>query len=279
MIPYAEVIGDPIAHSKSPLIHNFWLAKLGIEAEYRRCHVPPDQLDKYLAGRRNDPAWRGCNVTVPHKEAVTEHLDRLDPFAERIGAVNTVVRDDHALAGYNTDALGFMEPLADLIAADMNLRSALVLGAGGAARAITFGLVDAGFTVFILAREPMKAAALMGDAASGPSWLEPDAYRLSNAQDMFTYGRSLLVNATSLGMVGKPPLNVSLVRFDESCIVYDIVYAPLATPLLSAARARGMLTIDGLAMLVGQAAAAFELFFGQPAPREHDAELRALLAA
>jgi shikimate dehydrogenase len=278
--PYAEVIGDPISHSKSPLIHNFWLSKLGVDAEYRACHVRAEQLADYFGQRREDAVWRGCNVTMPHKESVGALIDSISRDAGRIGAINTVHRDGmDRLFGKNTDGPGFMEPLRAMLDLDQDDRAGIVLGAGGAARAITFALADAGLTVWVLARDTSQAAALMGDADAGPSWLEPEAYRLSNAQKMFTYGPGLLVNATSLGMNGNPSLDVSLEKFDENTIVYDIVYSPLETPLLVEARDRGMRTIDGLQMLVGQAALAFELFFGQPAPREHDAELRALLTS
>ena len=278
-VPYAEVIGDPVAHSKSPLIHNFWLAKLGIAAEYRKTQVRPEELATFLAERRRDPEWRGCNVTVPHKEAVIACLDRLDPLAGRIGAVNTIVRDGDDLIGHNSDAPGFMEPLDEIIASDESFRSAILIGAGGAARAIAFALADRGMTVFVLNRNPMRAAALMGDSGCGPSWAEPEAYDLGLAQERRIVGNWLIINATSLGMTGKPPLEFSLRQVDEEAVIYDIVYAPLETPLLAEARARGMRTIDGIQMLVGQAAAAFALFFGVPAPREHDAELRALLTA
>ena len=134
--PYAEVIGDPIAQSKSPAIHNYWLGKLGLDAEYRACHVTAEGLEDYLRQRRADADWRGCNVTMPHKQAVMSHLDRLDPLAERIGAVNTIVREaDGALTGYNTDAAGFLEPLRPLLGREHLFRMARVLGTGGAARA------------------------------------------------------------------------------------------------------------------------------------------------
>ena len=135
--PYAEVIGDPIAQSKSPVIHGFWLGLLGIDAGYQRCHVTAEALAGYLAERRGDAHWRGCNVTMPHKQAIMPLLDRLDPEAERIGAVNTVVREaDGSLTGYNTDAPGFLEPLGPALAQRHLYRMARILGAGGAARAM-----------------------------------------------------------------------------------------------------------------------------------------------
>src|SRR5690606_2113724 len=135
--PYADVIGDPIAQSKSPAIHGYWLERLGIDAEYRPAHISAAALAGYLAERRSDPAWRGCNVTMPHKQAVMPHLDRLDPLAGRIGAVNTIARGSAgALTGYNTDAAGFLEPLRGMLAREHLFRMARVCGTGGAARAI-----------------------------------------------------------------------------------------------------------------------------------------------
>ncbi|MEO6091505.1 MAG: shikimate dehydrogenase [Novosphingobium sp.] len=279
---YAEVIGDPIAHSKSPLIHNFWLSKLGIDAEYRACHVRPGELAGYFARRRGDARWRGCNVTIPHKQTVIRVLDRLDSRAQRIGAVNTVVRNaDATLAGFNSDAAGFLEPLRPLSVRDNDGRRelALVLGAGGAARAVVCALWDEGYHIDILNRDVAKARSLSDafgtpDTSFGP--LEQPSAPL-----LYSSGGSpnLLVNTTSLGMDGMPPLDISLSRVSANTIVYDLVYSPLRTPLLVEAQARGMKTIDGLAMLIGQAATAFARFFGVPPPREYDAELRALLTA
>jgi len=137
MIPHAEVIGDPIAQSKSPAIHTHWLARLGMDGEYRATRVTGSELGHFLAERRADPSWRGCNVTMPHKQAVIGSLDRLDPLAERIGAVNTIVRDANGtLTGFNTDATGFLEPLQGHLSKAHWFRMARVLGTGGAARAI-----------------------------------------------------------------------------------------------------------------------------------------------
>lgn len=266
--PYAEVIGDPIAHSKSPLIHTFWLDKLGIEADYRATHVLPGGLADYIAARSGDPQWRGCNVTVPHKLAVLDHVP--DPGGVRgsIGAANTVFRGDGGIAATNTDAAGFLSPIADL---DLVRQPVVVIGAGGAARAILFALskVDVG-RLTLLNRTPLKGAALL--AAFG---LKGEALPLTARLPAAT----LLVNASTLGMEGQPPLDLDLSPLPDHAIVYDIVYAPLETPLLAAAADRGLETVDGLEMLVGQAALAFELFFGQPAPRAHDEELRERLLA
>lgn len=283
--PYAEVIGDPIAQSKSPLIHNFWLEKLGIAARYERRHVKPGELADYLRQRREDGHWRGCNVTIPHKQAVGPLLDRIDAGAARIGAVNTIKRaSDGSLTGYNTDAAGFLEPLRPLLAQRHLFRMARIIGAGGAARAIAHGLADNGFTIAILARDPGKARALLaevdpraGDNMVGSlaSWAEPIDFAWGDRSGAL----DLVVNATSLGMTGQPPLAIDFSHIPPDAIIYDIVYAPLETRLLAEARERQLRTIDGLEMLVGQAAIAFEHFFGAPAPRAHDAELRALLTA
>ena len=279
----AGVIGWPVTHSKSPLIHRFWLAKLGLEGDYGRFPVDPS----FLGDAVRALPWmglRGVNVTVPHKVEVTRHLDRVDPTAGQIGAVNTVVVEDWHLVGYNTDAEGFIEPLLPFLSEERPHRFVHLIGCGGAAKAIAAALDEHDFTFITYNRDRQRARDQLGryvwdddlnldlefltprDAAS---WKEPlDPERID-----------LLVNATTLGMAGQPPLSVAFHQFPPGLIVYDIVYAPLETPLLAEARARGLRTIDGLQMLVGQAAAAFERFYGHPAPREHDAELRALLVA
>ncbi|UVO51004.1 shikimate dehydrogenase [Sphingomonas sp. SUN019] len=264
--PYAEVIGDPIAHSKSPLIHGFWLKKLSIDADYRATHVTADGLADYFADRRADPAWRGCNVTIPHKLAALDHVEDRGDVRATIGAINCVLRDGDALIGTNTDAGGFYAPIADL---DLTGQPVVVVGAGGAARAILFALSRVGVgRVTILNRSPLKGAALL--ATFG---LKGDALPLSAKLP----SAALLVNTSALGMTGQPPLDLDLTPLPDDAIVYDIVYAPLETPLLQAAAARGLDTVDGLQMLVGQAAIAFELLFGVAPPEGCDDELRALL--
>lgn len=264
--PYAEVIGDPIAQSKSPLIHNFWLGKLGLDAEYRACHVRPDGLADYFAQRRNDPDWRGCNITMPHKQAAMPLLDAIDPEAARIGAVNTVVPANAGLAGFNTDAPGFLEPLGET-----RFDSVSVIGAGGAARAILAALAARKVhRVSLQNRSLAKGEALLREFGLDGLVVEPGAA---------VPAVQLLVNTSSLGMAGFPAMPEAERCVADGGTVYDIVTTPIDTDLLRRARARGLRTIDGLAMLVGQAAAAFEKFFGQPAPREHDAELRARLTA
>jgi len=281
-MPFAEVIGDPISHSKSPLIHKHWLQHAGIEADYRASHVKPEDLWTFLEDRRRNPSWRGCNVTIPHKQAVIPLLDRIDPAAERIGAVNTVVPEHGKLVGYNTDYAGFLEPLQPLLAQQQLFRMARIFGTGGAAKAVVLALHDHGFTIVIAARDLEKARALR-------EAFEPDE-RLIAPIDIFAEPTDfpfddregildLVVNTTSLGMSGQPPLALDFSHVPPNSIVYDIVYAPLETPLLAEAKRHGLRTIDGLHMLIGQAAAAFERFFGRPAPRHDDDALRALLVA
>ena len=280
---YAEVIGDPIAQSKSPAIHGFWLAKLGIAADYRACHVRPDELADYIVQRRADPLWRGCNVTMPHKQAVMLLLDRIAPPADAIGAVNTVLRTDNypAMTGTNTDASGFLEPLKADLAETHYYRMARIMGTGGAARAIITALADKGFTLVVAGRDPGKARALLDELAPKG---EHHAIALSHFADPTDFAfddregcLDLVINASSLGMQGQPPLPFDWSHAPPGSIAYDIVTAPLDTPFLQGARAKGHRTIDGLSMLIGQAATAFAHFFGAPPPRQHDAELRALL--
>lgn len=265
---YAEVIGDPIAHSKSPVIHGFWLKALGIDAEYRKTQVTVDGLGAYFAERRADPDWLGCNVTIPHKQTALDWVEDRGDVRASIGAINTVFRDGDAIVGTNTDAAGFYAPISGM---DLAGQAVVVVGAGGAARAILFALSRVGVgRVTLLNRNPLKGAALL--ASFG---LKGDALKL----DAPVPPAALLVNATSLGMTGQPPLDLDLSALPEDAVVYDVVYAPLETGLLKAARARNLDTVDGLEMLIGQAALAFEMFFGQTPPRDRDDELRALLTA
>lgn len=245
MAPYAEVIGDPIAHSKSPAIHNFWLKKLGLEGDYRSTLVT--DLNAYFAARRGDPDWRGCNVTAPHKLAVIPLLDEAGP----IGAVNCVVPHGGRLVGLNTDVDGIAEALAG---ADRT--RVVLIGSGGAAKAARAALADAGGLVSITRQ------------------------RIENAEPIM--GATLIVNATPLGMAHAGPMPSALLAALPSAApnatVLDMVYQPLDTPLLQAARAAGLRSVDGLAMLIGQARRAFRLFFGAEPPSEHDPELRHLLS-
>jgi shikimate dehydrogenase len=216
---------------------------------------------------------------MPHKQAIMPLLDRIDPLAARIGAVNTVVRAaDGALAGYNTDAAGFLEPLASLLAEKHYFRMARVLGTGGAARAIVAALSDQGFVIVLAGRNPAKAQALLDELARGTDHHAIDVAHFADATDFAFDDREqcldLIVNASPLGMAGQPPLAFDFSHAPPGSVVYDIVTHPLETDLLQHARAAGFATVDGLSMLIGQAAVAFEHFFGVAPPRELDGELR-----
>jgi len=279
--PSAGVIGWPVAHSKSPLIHRFWLAKLGIDGDYGRFPVHPDRVADAI---RSLPALglRGVNVTAPHKQAVIAALDRVDPLAAKIGAVNTVVVEGDGLAGYNTDAGGFLEPLRPLLDRPWLFRMARLIGTGGAALAVAHALHAEGFTVVVAGRDLDKARALRAGFAPDDGLIATlDQFRrpLDFAWDDRSGVLDLVVNATTLGMVGQPALGLDFSNVPPGAVVYDIVYAPLETPLLAEARSRGHAVIDGLSMLIGQAALAFERFFGVVPPRQHDAELRARLTS
>ena len=283
-VPYAEVIGDPIAQSKSPVIHGFWLEKLGLEGRYDRAHVKPEGLADYLAARRADPDWRGCNVTMPHKQTVIPLLDRLDPMAARIGAVNTVVPEDGALVGYNTDAPGFLEPLREDLGRPHYFRMARVLGTGGAARAIIAALADEHMVVVLAGRNVEKARALLDELdPQGEHHVAPLDH-FADATDFAFDDREgcfdLVVNASSLGMSGQSPLAFDMTHAPPGSVFYDIVTSPLETEFLKAAKAAGFRTVDGLSMLIGQADHAFRRFFGAVPPRgQADNELRARILA
>lgn len=283
-LPYAEVIGDPIGQSRSPVIHGFWLEKLDLEGRYDRHLVPVEGLAGYLDERRGDAAWRGCNVTMPHKLAIVPLLDRLDPLAARIGAVNTVVREaDGSLTGYNTDAPGFLEPLQPLLDQTHLFRMARVLGTGGAARAIVAALAERGFVIVLAGRDPAKARAMLDELTAQKDHHAIDLAHFAEPTDFAFDDREhcldIIVNASPLGMAGQPPLAFDFSHAPPRSVAYDIVTSPLETPFLQDARKAGLETVDGLAMLIGQADVAFTRFFGVKPPREHDEELRARLLA
>ena len=281
---YAEVIGDPIAQSKSPVIHGFWIEKLGLDAEYRATRVTTDELEDYFADRQNDLSWRGCNVTMPHKQAVQPFLDTTDATAKAIGAVNTIYPEfDRLIAGTNTDMAGFLEPLRDSLSDTHYFRMARILGTGGAARAIVSGLAQEGFTLVLAGRNPDKARALLDELDPGGEhhiapldhFATPTDFAFDDREGCF----DLVINASPLGMRGQPPLAFDWSHAPPGSIAYDIVTDPVETEFLANARAAGFATIDGLAMLIGQASAAFTHFFGVEPPRQHDAELRERLLA
>jgi shikimate dehydrogenase len=273
----AFVVGHPIKHSRSPLIHGHWLKTYGLSGSYERIDVAPEDFAVFL---RSFPAqgFAGGNVTIPHKEAAFSGVDRRTKRAERLGAVNTLWLDDGVLWGDNTDVLGFMAHLDQSLGKswEQDVGTALVIGAGGAARAVVAGLQERGIPrILVLNRTLPKAEELVRDLGDDrPSSLQ--ALPWADIGAALTQA-GLVVNTTSLGMTGQPPLEIDLGKTPDAAVVADIVYVPLKTPLLAAAEARGLTVVDGLGMLLHQAVPGFARWFGvtpQVTP-----ELRALIAA
>jgi shikimate dehydrogenase len=254
-VPYAEVIGDPIDHSKSPLIHRHWLGKLGLDADYRAIQVIPEDLADYVALRREDPHWRGCNVTMPHKQAILPLLDTVHPSAAEIGAVNTVRRDeDGRLHGRNTDLHGIWRSFEGV---RLEGSKAVLVGAGGAARSAAYALRRAGVRqLTILSRDETKGRRLAETLFPGAEVRDLEADPEAD----------VLVNATPLGMPGQPWPHLPLAGLSIEATVLDMVYAPPRTELLAAAEERGLRTIGGATMLLFQAAEAFATFYDVAAP-------------
>lgn len=271
MTAKACVIGWPIGHSRSPLIHGYWLKRYGIDGGYTREDVHPDALEGFLKGIPGN-GFKGCNVTVPHKEAALALADMADDTARAIGAANTLWHENGALHAGNTDAYGFITHL-EASAPDWDASApALVLGAGGAARAVVKALLDRGLAEIRIAnRTAARAGALAAHFGARVAPIEWD----ERAEAL--EGCGLLVNTTTLGMAGSLPLEVDLDALPEPAAVMDIVYTPLTTPLLAAAQRRGNRVVDGLGMLLHQAVPGFEKWFGVR-PEVTD-ELRALAVA
>lgn len=255
----AGVIGWPVGHSRSPLLHGWWLEHYRIDGAYVPLPVRPADLSQVVRALPK-MGFAGANLTVPHKEATLALVDRLDPLAARIGAVNTlVIGADGAIEGRNTDAFGFIENLRQGRPAwDPAAGPALVLGAGGAARAICVGLQDAGVPELLITNRNRDRAEQLARDLGGAVRVVAWERRADAAGD----ATGLLVNTTSLGMLGQPPLEMDLSALPLSALVTDIVYAPLETPLLAAARARGHATVDGIGMLLHQGRGGFAAWFG-----------------
>jgi shikimate dehydrogenase len=255
--PYAELIGDPVTHSLSPAIHRHWLKLAGLAGDYRAVRCALADLPDYLARRRADPDWRGCNVTMPLKAEAARLTDRADSLLAASGAANCIVPRDGALVAFNTDVTGIRAALADY---DLKGRKAVIIGKGGAARAAAFFLGQQCAELTILAR----------DAALG--LISPDEAARALA------GAAVVVNATPLGMAGGPVMPryilEALATAAPGAVAFDMVYDPHETEFLLSARAARLRTIDGLTMLIGQARRAFELFFGVAPPPGGDEALR-----
>lgn len=254
----AGVIGWPVAHSLSPRLHGYWLQTLGIDGAYVPLPVAPENISDALRALLK-LGFAGANVTVPHKEAALAAVDEVSEIANRIGAVNTLIcKSDGTLYGDNTDAFGFIENLrAGAPSWRPDSGRALVLGAGGAARAVITSLIDAGVTEISLSNRTLARADDVAQYIGGNVAVVP-----WEARDTAAEGVTLLVNTTTLGMTGKAPLEMDIRALADDAVVTDIVYAPLQTPLLASAHARGLTTVDGLGMLLHQARPGFEAWFG-----------------
>ena len=268
--PAACLIGWPAAHSRSPLIHHYWLRTLGIEGGYVIEAVPPDEFKDFIF-RLSPRGFVGANITIPHKERALS-LSKPDERARAVGAANTLWFADGELRSTNTDVEGFINNLDASASGWDGCEEALVLGAGGASRAVVFGLLDRGIKRVHLVNRTMERARALADQF-GASVL-PVAW---DALGDILPRTGLLVNTTSLGMKGQPPLELDVGRLPSHAVVADLVYVPLDTPLLAAARAHGLKTADGLGMLLHQAVRGFELWFGRRP--EVTPELRALVEA
>lgn len=257
MTKRACVIGYPIAHSRSPLIHGYWLREHKIDGEYTRQEVKPEEIDGFLQNLSTSP-FVGCNVTLPHKEAAARHVAVATPVVKALGVANTLWLQDGKLRGDNTDVEGFLAHLdASIPGWQQRTKHALVLGAGGAARSIVYGLHARGIAkITVLNRSAQRATQL---AQELKIQIEIAAYDKAEA---ILGSVDLLVNATSLGMKGQPALELDLKNLKPTAAVSDIVYAPLETPLLRQARDRGHAAVDGLGMLLHQAVPGFERWFG-----------------
>jgi shikimate dehydrogenase len=268
--PAACLLGWPAAHSRSPLIHHYWLRKLGIEGGYSIEAIPPEGFAEFVL-HLSAHGFVGANVTIPHKERALA-LTRPDERARAVGAANTLWYEGGELRSTNTDIEGFVDNLDACARGWDAAADALVLGAGGSSRAVLFGLLERGIKRVHLANRTEERAQALADQF-GPR-VHPVSWKMIGE---VLPKAGLLVNTTSLGMSGQPALELDIGLLPQAAIVADLVYVPLETALLKAARARGLKTADGLGMLLHQAVRGFELWFGQRP--EVTAELRALVEA
>ena len=270
-VPRACIMGHPVAHSRSPMLHGYWLRTLGIAGTYEHADVPPEKFEAFFRGLSAN-GYVGGNITIPHKEAAFRLVDRREPAADAIGAVNTVWYEGGKLIGANTDWRGVVESLDDIHPGwDATPGKVLVLGAGGSARASVYAFLQRKFSVAIVNRTRARAEKLAAEFGAGAT-----AHDESERAALLAEA-DVLINNTSLGMQGKEPLAIDLSPLKKSAIVYDAVYVPLETELLKAAKARGHRTVDGLSMLLYQAVVGFTHWFG--VKPQVTAEQRAILEA
>jgi shikimate dehydrogenase len=266
------LIGFPVSHSRSPRIHDYWIVQHGLDAQYKLFTTPPPRLRQTVLHLRKKNMV-GFNVTVPHKQAVMEYLDGMDAAATRIGAVNTVINRNGIFTGTNTDAYGFITNLREGLGDSAPyFKNIVVLGAGGATRAALVALVDAGAAHITLANRTQASAENLAQEFSTAA--TPITVAPWDDRDKILREATLLINTTSLGMISHHLLHIDVKQLPRDAAVHDIVYAPLETELLKAAAKRGLKTVDGLGMLLYQAQAAFEEWYGicpevTPALRAH----------
>lgn len=263
-IPRAFVAGHPIGHSRSPLIHTHWLETMAIAGSYEAIDVAPDELKNQLREIRKGQ-WRGGNFTIPHKEEAFARTDRHDAAAEAIGAVNTIwIEGDH-LVGANSDAYGFAQNLNDFAPQWRDGETALLIGAGGASRAVIHALLENGYDRILVANRTMSRVAPLterfGPNVQAVPFVEIDKH-IAQAD--------IIINASALGMVGHPPLEIDLSSANSNIIVTDLVYTPLKTDLLKQAENAGLVSVNGLGMLLHQAALGFSKWFGAEPPVDQD---------
>jgi shikimate dehydrogenase len=256
--PIACIVGWPVKHSRSPVIHRYWLNEYGIEGDYVLHPVEPENIAAFFANFATS-GFVGCNVTVPHKEAAYAAVARRDAAAKESGALNTLWLEDGVLVGASTDPVGFLSNLDEEVPGwDENKGAAVVLGAGGSARAIVWGLLQRGFApVYVVNRDaarPKALAKLFGDRVKPAAWADVPSLLIT---------ARVLVNTTTLGMTGQPPLKIDLAPLPKDAVVNDIVYVPSVTGLIAAARARNLRVAGGLGMLLHQAVPGFEHWFGR----------------
>jgi shikimate dehydrogenase len=270
--PRAGVVGWPVEHSRSPTIHRYWLKKLGLSGSYEKFAVRPGEFRAFV-DKIGEDGLAGANVTVPHKEAAFSACGERTAVAEALGAVNTLWRQDGRLMGDNTDVAGFLANMDEAAPGwAERAKVAVVIGAGGAARATVYALISRGFERVAIANRTQARAEALAAHFGGSTTALPWSDLASASRDA-----DLLVNASSLGMIGQPPLAVDLTDLPRRAVVADAIYVPLRTPLIEAARTRGLQTVEGLGMLLHQAAPAFARWFGREPVVT--AELRALVEA
>ncbi len=254
------VMGMPIVQSRSPILHNYWIQKYNIRGAYGHFPVQVDNVEAAVRGL-SALGIAGCNITQPHKVMAMKLMDQLSPLAQRVGAINCiVVQPDGSLHGFNNDGFGYIQSLKD---ANPNWRAdtgpIVILGAGGAARAVVISLLDEGARDIRLINRTRAKADELALAAAAPAVVKTYAW---DERDAALEGAAMLINTTNQGMYGQPPLDIKLDALPTSAMVSDLIYIPLETPLLAAARARGNVTVNGLGMLLNQAIPAFEAWFG-----------------